>query len=180
MSDKLIGRIHKINVKNRKPKSSAESKYDSLTGLYTKKYFRSCIDKYISEHGDSNSALIVVDVDNFKTVNDNLGTAFGDEVLRSIAKALSSCLASEDLIGRIGGDEFIIFIKKYIDKEQIIKVIRAFPIDPIGLKFCKFCIYRRIIIPCRTVFIDKSLRPNGQICLAYPCQIQQYFYGIRF
>lgn len=123
MNDKLIGRVHKINVKNRKPRSSAESKYDSLTGLYTKKYFRSCIDKYISEHDDSNSALIVVDVDNFKVVNDNLGTAFGDEVLRSIAKALSSCLASEDLIGRIGGDEFIIFIKKYIDKEQIIRTI---------------------------------------------------------
>ena len=123
MSDKLIGRVHKINIKNRKLKSNAESKFDSLTGLYTKKHFCSCIEKYISDRKESNSALIVVDVDNFKTVNENLGTAFGDEVLVSIAKALSSCLASEDLIGRIGGDEFIIFIKKYINKEQIIRTI---------------------------------------------------------
>ena len=123
MSDKLIGRVHKINIKNRKLKSNAESKFDLLTGLYTKKHFCSCIEKYISDRKESNSALIVVDVDNFKTVNENLGTAFGDEVLVSIAKALSSCLASEDLIGRIGGDEFIIFIKKYINKEQIIRTI---------------------------------------------------------
>lgn len=123
MSDKLIGRVHKINIKNRKLKSNAESKYDSLTGLYTKKHFCSCMEKYISDHKESNSALIVVDVDNFKIVNDNLGTAFGDEVLVSIAKALSSCLASEDLIGRIGGDEFIIFNKKYINKEQIVRTI---------------------------------------------------------
>ena len=114
MNDRLIGRVHKINVRNRKVKPSSESKYDPLTGLYTKEYFRGCIDKFILEHKDEHSALIVVDVDNFKVVNENLGTAFGDEVLRGIAKALSSCLVSDDFIGRIGGDEFTIFIKKYI------------------------------------------------------------------
>ena len=123
MNDRLIGRVHKINVRNRKAKSNPETKYDSLTGLYTKEYFRGCIDKFISAHKDAHSALIVVDVDNFKMVNENLGTAFGDEVLTSIAKALSSCLVSDDFIGRIGGDEFTIFIKKYIDKEQIIRTI---------------------------------------------------------
>ena len=123
MNDRLIGRVHKINVRNRKVKSTSEPKYDPLTGLYTKEYFRGCIDKFILEHKEEQSALIVVDVDNFKIVNEHLGTAFGDEVLRSIAKALSSCLVSNDFIGRIGGDEFIIFIKKYIDKEQIIRTI---------------------------------------------------------
>ena len=123
MNNRLKGRVHKINVRNRKTKPNHESKYDSLTGLYTKEYFRECIDKFILEHKDKRSALIVVDVDNFKVVNENLGTAFGDEVLRSIAKALNSCLAPNDFVGRIGGDEFTIFIKKYIDKEQIIRTI---------------------------------------------------------
>ena len=123
MNDKIVGRVHKINIRNRKAKSTLESKYDSLTGLYTKKYFRECIDKFILDHGDEHSALIVVDLDNFKTVNENLGTAFGDEVLRGVAKALSSCLVADDFIGRIGGDEFIIFIKKYIDSDQIIRTI---------------------------------------------------------
>lgn len=123
MSDRIVGRVHKISIRNRKAKSDAEQKYDSLTGLYTKDYFRSCVDKYFLQHKDACSALLVIDVDNFKTVNENLGNAFGDEVLRGIAKAISSCLASEDLIGRIGGDEFTVFIKKYINKEQIVRTI---------------------------------------------------------
>ena len=123
MSDKIIGRVHKIDIRNRKAKSMTEQKYDALTGLYTKNYFRSCVDKYLIQHKDICSALLVIDVDNFKAVNTNLGNAFGDEVLRGIAKAISSCLASEDLIGRIGGDEFTVFIKKYINKDQIIRTI---------------------------------------------------------
>ena len=123
MNDRLIGRVHKINVRNRKAKLNSESKYDPLTGLYTKEYFRGCIDKFILEHKEEHSALIVVDVDNFKVVNENLGTAFGDEVLRGIAKALNSCLVSDDFVGRIGGDEFTIFIKKYVDRDQIIRTI---------------------------------------------------------
>ena len=123
MNDKIVGRVHKINIRNRKAKSNPEQKYDALTGLYTKSYFRSCVDKYFLQHKDSCSALLVIDVDNFKIVNENLGNTFGDEVLRGIAKAISSCLASEDLIGRIGGDEFTVFIKKYIDKEQIVRTI---------------------------------------------------------
>ena len=115
MSDRIVGRVHKISIRNRKAKSDTEQKYDSLTGLYTKDYFRSCVDKYFLQHKDACSALLVIDVDNFKTVNKNLGNAFGDEVLRGIAKAISSCLASENLIGRIGGDEFTVFVKKYIN-----------------------------------------------------------------
>ena len=123
MSDKVIGRVHKIDIRKLNAKKSAEPQFDALTGLYTKDHFRSCVNKCILEHKDFSSALIVVDVDNFKTVNENLGHAFGDEVLRGIGRALSTCIASGDMIGRIGGDEFIIFIKKYNAKEQIIRTI---------------------------------------------------------
>lgn len=123
MSDKVIGRVHKIDIRKLNAKKSAEPQFDALTGLYTRKHFRSCVNKCIHEHKDFSSALIVVDVDNFKAVNENLGHAFGDEVLRGIGRALSTCIASGDMIGRIGGDEFIIFIKKYNAKEQIIRTI---------------------------------------------------------
>lgn len=123
MSDKVIGRVHKIDLRKLNAKKSAEPQFDALTGLYTREHFRSCVNKCIHEHKDFSSALIVVDVDNFKAVNENLGHAFGDEVLRGIGRALSTCIASGDIIGRIGGDEFIIFIKKYNTQEQIIRTI---------------------------------------------------------
>ena len=123
MSDKVIGRVHKIDLRKLNAKKSAEPQFDALTGLYTREHFRSCVNKCIHEHKDYSSALIVVDVDNFKAVNENLGHAFGDEVLRGIGRALSTCIASGDIIGRIGGDEFIIFIKKYNTQEQIIRTI---------------------------------------------------------
>lgn len=123
MNDKVIGRIHKIDIKKLNAKKNGEPQLDGLTGLYTRNHFCSYVNKYINEHKDFYSALLVVDIDNFKTVNEHLGNAFGDEVLCGIGRALSTCIASEDIIGRIGGDEFIIFIKKYNNKEQIIRTI---------------------------------------------------------
>ena len=61
-----------------------------------------------AESAEAFQALFFVDVDNFKTINDVFGHEYGDEVLKRIAKGLSSVFRKTDAVGRIGGDEFVI------------------------------------------------------------------------
>ncbi len=59
-------------------------------------------------------AFLIVDIDNFKSVNDNLGHVFGDKVLFEVSKHLKPIFRKDDIVGRIGGDEFIVFLKIFI------------------------------------------------------------------
>lgn len=120
MDDRIFGRVHRIHVeKNARLKAYYESKRDLLTGLINKGYTETYIKKYIDNNPDSQSALIIIDIDNFKLVNDSLGHLFGDEVLKHVAKALKLNTRAGDIVGRIGGDEFVVFVKRYDTKEQI-------------------------------------------------------------
>lgn len=85
---------------------------DALTGLYNKDETRIQIERYLSvcEHSEI-SALLMVDVDDFKVVNDSKGHLFGDAALTALAAAMKRLARSTDVIGRIGGDEFAVFLK---------------------------------------------------------------------
>ena len=63
--------------------------------------------------------MILVDVDNFKKINDTMGHAFGDDVLRQLGVRLRSLYRVSDIVGRIGGDEFVVFLKDINDEEII-------------------------------------------------------------
>lgn len=85
---------------------------DSLTKLYNKKYSRYLIDEYLKNNSpSSNHALMIIDIDNFEAVNESLGYMFGDMVLVNIAENLNKIFYQTDIASRIGGDEFIIFLK---------------------------------------------------------------------
>ena len=62
-------------------------------------------------------ALLILDLDDFKQVNDRFGHLKGDEVLKSLAEVLRHTFRSHDLIGRLGGDEFLVFVKGIENKE---------------------------------------------------------------
>ena len=83
-----------------------EATHDSLTGLYNRKIFESM--KEIID--DQQAALILVDVDKFKTINDTYGHAVGDKVLTEVANHLRASFRSIDYVCRIGGDEFAIIM----------------------------------------------------------------------
>lgn len=84
---------------------------DPLTGLYN----RSTTGRLINEHialvtNRSISALFMIDVDNFKDINDHLGHVYGDAVLCELADKLLRIFRSTDIVGRIGGDEYVVFL----------------------------------------------------------------------
>jgi diguanylate cyclase len=86
--------------------------HDSLTGLHNRRFFLDRLDHALA-HGKRTQgqlALLFIDLDNFKTINDGLGHAAGDYVLRTLAQRLRSVVREVDTVARMGGDEFIILL----------------------------------------------------------------------
>ncbi len=95
------------------------SKTDLLTNCYNKITAETAIADALYENENDHHALFIIDIDNFKAINDNLGHHFGDIVLSELATGLKPCFRSNDVIGRIGGDEFIAFAKNLSDIKTI-------------------------------------------------------------
>lgn len=94
-----------------------EARKDSLTKLINKAYSTQLITDAMKK--TKKGTLLIVDIDNFKSVNDNMGHLFGDEVIVSVANGLKSVFRTEDIVGRIGGDEFIVFLEGLVDRKII-------------------------------------------------------------
>ncbi|HHW46681.1 MAG TPA: sensor domain-containing diguanylate cyclase [Clostridiales bacterium] len=86
---------------------------DPLTGFYNKNATAELINEYLAGEGkDKVHSMLFIDIDNFKYINDTLGHLFGDKVLIDISEKIKKMFRSTDLVGRIGGDEFVILIKE--------------------------------------------------------------------
>jgi diguanylate cyclase (GGDEF)-like protein len=98
--------------------------HDPLTGLANRSLFRDTLMAAIS-HADRRGfelAVLFIDLDRFKRVNDIAGHSAGDQVLRAAATRMSSCLRREDLLARISGDEFVALIQDANDDEAALSV----------------------------------------------------------
>ena len=96
------------------------SKRDLLTGLLNKRSFEDDVKHAIETQRDGDvSVLMIFDFDNFKHVNDHYGHQTGDEVLKAFANILQRAFRTKDLIGRVGGDEFMVFMPEM--SEQFLK-----------------------------------------------------------
>lgn len=95
--------------------------HDSLTNLPNRRLLYERLDKDIARsiHHSHIGALIFLDLDNFKTLNDSLGHQQGDKLLNQLAKRLQSCLRDEDTPTRLGGDEFVLLLPELADIEQL-------------------------------------------------------------
>ncbi len=112
-----------LRVRSRSDTSSKEltgkAETDLLTGVLNKLATESKIKEYIASNPSAHGVLILIDVDNFKKINDKMGHAFGDEVLRNLGLRLKTLYRATDIVGRIGGDEFIVFLKDISDMSII-------------------------------------------------------------
>ena len=98
--------------------------YDSLTGLPNRSLMMIQLNKALlqAESDKKHMAIMFVDLDHFKNINDSLGHTIGDELLIAVANRLRLCLSKSDAIARIGGDEFTIGILSYDNVNDVIKV----------------------------------------------------------
>lgn len=95
-----------------------EASRDPLTGLYNRRRFQQEVEKHMGDETESGKgSILLLDMDCFKQVNDTYGHAEGDTVLKNFAEALLQTFRRRDIIGRLGGDEFIVFLRDVTDKE---------------------------------------------------------------
>jgi len=109
---RILGRTEDITrEKQFQDEMQQRLKQDDLTGLLNKSTAKSEIEAFLKENIHGTHALFLIDVDNFKCVNDTLGHLFGDNVLINVAKKIQELFRGTDVVGRMGGDEFIVFMK---------------------------------------------------------------------
>lgn len=105
-------------------KINEKIKYDYLTKLYTREFCQAEIERVISSYkiGFGIAALFIIDLDNFKQVNDIFGHLTGDKILIEVAKNLKNIVRKTDILGRMGGDEFVLLLENISKIEDIKKI----------------------------------------------------------
>ena len=90
-----------------------QAQHDSLTGLPNRMYALAQLERLLGRHDRAglSCAVLMIDLDRFKEINDTLGHAFGDSVLELVAQRLRKAIRSGDLLARLGGDEFLVLIE---------------------------------------------------------------------
>lgn len=122
-----IGKTSVIDEeKNERESLREQARRDSLTHLYNNETSKQLIGGHLAElRPGEKGALLLLDVDSFKSINDTYGHMRGDEILKSVARLLQSNFRVEDVIGRPGGDEFLVYLPRIRDKEALAKKCTA-------------------------------------------------------
>ncbi len=110
-----------LHSKNKQKKLEEKADTDLLTGLNNKAASERKIREFMDAHPNDQSMFFILDIDNFKKINDTMGHAFGDEVLRSLGEQIGAIFRVSDVVGRFGGDEFVIFLKNIQNAETVRK-----------------------------------------------------------
>ena len=101
---------------------------DALLGIYNRKYFFEYLEKNKCEKMEEKFAIVMIDIDDFKKINDTYGHQFGDKILINTANVIGNGIDKKDIMARYGGEEFILYISNFIDENSVynkIEMIRS-------------------------------------------------------
>ncbi|MGY3348284.1 diguanylate cyclase (GGDEF)-like protein [Bradyrhizobium sp. USDA 4470] len=151
--------------------------YDALTDLPNRVLMRGHLERRVAELAQGRSfAVLYIDVDEFKGVNDSLGHEVGDELLRQVASRLRACVSDDDLVARLGGDEFAIVKAGSSDQdelaalaERILKALRI-PVDCKGQEITTDASIGIAIAPDHGDIIDDLLKRADLAMYAAKCE----------
>ncbi|THF84361.1 EAL domain-containing protein [Deinococcus sp. KSM4-11] len=131
-----------------------QARYDQLTGLMNRRTFEQELDQVMSVGHQSEIALLFMDVDDFKSINDHLGHHAGDQILRALAERLRHTTRRGDILARISGDEFTVILPFTSEAEAVVVVQRI--LDAVAAPF--LITEREVYV---SVSIGISIMPEG-------------------
>ncbi|QAA31582.1 diguanylate cyclase domain-containing protein [Clostridium manihotivorum] len=143
MLDRLIDNYHE--VRRARDLSEKVANHDWLTGVPNRAFFMKKIEELIEEYKDTETkfAILFLDLDKFKWINDNLGHQMGDIVLKEVAKRLVDVINRKGIVCRLGGDEFTVILTDFKDKKDImdtIEKIKKYIEQPLTLSNNKYSV----------------------------------------
>lgn len=152
---------HKLNMRLQGAMIAAEEKAytDTLTGLRNRRAMNYVLEQLTSAEQDF--ALIHLDLDYFKAVNDRMGHAAGDHVLREVARIMVEETRSDDTVARVGGDEFVIVLKRLTDPQIVHDIAERLiarlsePI-PFADKYCSITASAGSVLSCAHAHADAT------------------------
>ena len=128
---RAVGAILDIDAEKKKAQSLMErAQRDMLTKLYNKGSSQEYIQAVLANNVPGKmAALMIIDLDNFKHMNDTMGHLFGDALLSEVAHSIQKQFRSEDIVGRVGGDEFLVFLGQIpntaLAEQKAVQVMKA-------------------------------------------------------
>lgn len=124
---KKIGCITNITKeKEEKEILRKREKLDTLTGFYNSRNVWRKINRYLEHEGKTGKhAMLLVDIDKMKDINEELGYLFGDTVLSNISEAIRKIMNPGDIVGRIGGDDFVLFFANVSNRDEVSRRIES-------------------------------------------------------
>lgn len=137
---------------------------DCLTGLYNRNKAKDIIDEWFAE-GHENGVLLLMDMDNFKKVNDEKGHPEGDILLKKFADLLVTQFRGSDLKARLGGDEFIVFMPNKIDMEILETKLKSF-LFACRSELRKYYLEQRVSVSIGIAYVDNKINSFDEL---YEC-----------
>lgn len=119
-----LSNLYLIELKSTREKLDYTSNHDMLTGLYNRRFFEGIM-KRSKEEKESSFSVAMLDVDDFKKINDTYGHAIGDKVLATVSKCIESCLPPNAVAVRWGGEEFVLYLPK-VDNAHALDILGNF------------------------------------------------------
>lgn len=109
-------------VQSNERRAVHDARHDSLTGLANRVLFGERVEQFVNQKRDGVVAVLFVDLDDFKVVNDSLGHAVGDDLLVTVSERLRASVRDVDVVARLSGDEFAILLESAVDRQDAIGV----------------------------------------------------------
>ena len=150
--EKLYNELDKANEKASK---------DILTGLYNRSKAKEIIDDWFKE-GNTDGVMLLMDLDNFKRVNDQKGHPEGDRLLKKFAQVLTVQFRNSDIKARIGGDEFVVFIPNKIDRSILEEKVKAF-LNACRKELSQYYMEQKVSVSVGMAFVDDSTKSYEEL-----------------